>query len=819
MGFRYGMMKYFIAFLVFALLISSCTEERFLGIFNRVSVKHYPTDTPFVYNVKIKVKPENVSKGDLKTLSDNLPNYLDDSLRSLKIQRFGVFYKIKNPPVFDTTNISRSETFMKAYLNAQGYYHTHFEDSFYITPFKKEQRTTVVFTVDPGKITIIDSLGYNLADTVLRQIAERENVSKNSLIVPGKSPFSKTLIGNELDRLVNVYKNRGYMLFTRDNLYAEADTFNASLLQLPVDPFEQVQTIEKAELKKKENPTANIIIKSRDVNNDSTNLVDSAQLIRYRVGNIYFYPETRFTQVPDSMLKNPPPILYHDSTYTMYGNRGQFHFNPLRRNSFLHKGEFYHERLYTKTINNLSAIGAWQNVESRTTFRDSNIVDFHYFLIPSEKENVTLSLEASFNTGSDFVTTGNLFGLAVNATYINRNVWHSAVQATTSFVNGVELGLNPNTPFLQTFQSSLSHAYTFPNIIIPAVKHLILRKNNEIINAEKTTISMAARYSERNDFFRLRSLITNMSFDWRIKNKLWQLKIPNVEISSMDTLPLLKEQFVSNPFLRTAFNTGSIVSVILSFTSAYTPLKHTSQTNYYHFAVEEAGALTGFIHPLQNTLYRYIRVEGEYRKTFNFPRTSVAMRGFAGVGYNYGQQGTTLPFYKQFFAGGPNSMRAWALRQLGLGSSLVYDTAGTKDNAFRERYGDMQLEANLEYRYKIADFSSLKLGGVVFTDIGNIWNIKKDSLNPNSEFNLSRLGRDIAIGVGTGLRFDFNYFLIRIEGGIKLKDPARVENNGWLDIANFTWKNYEYERKDANGQVTSPDRYNFAIQLGIGLPF
>src|SRR5205085_10416537 len=136
---------------------------------------------------------------------------------------------------------------------------------------------TVVFTVDPGKVTIIDSLSYSLGDTTLRRIAERENVLKNSLIIPGKSPFSKALIGNELDRLVSVYKNRGYLLLSRDNLYAEADTFNTSLLQLLVDPFEQVQTIEEAEAKKKENPTASIAIKSRDVRNDSTNLVDSSQ--------------------------------------------------------------------------------------------------------------------------------------------------------------------------------------------------------------------------------------------------------------------------------------------------------------------------------------------------------------------------------------------------------------------------------------------------------------------------------------------------------------------------------------------------------------
>src|SRR5690349_21627709 len=98
MGFRYGMMKYIGALLLCAVFISSCTEEKFLFV-RRVSVKHYPTDTPFVYNVKINVKEDNISPADLKTLTDNLPGYLDDSLRSHKAHRFGLLYRIKNPPV------------------------------------------------------------------------------------------------------------------------------------------------------------------------------------------------------------------------------------------------------------------------------------------------------------------------------------------------------------------------------------------------------------------------------------------------------------------------------------------------------------------------------------------------------------------------------------------------------------------------------------------------------------------------------------------------------------------------------------------------
>ncbi len=626
------------------------------------------------------------------------------------------------------------------------------------------------------------------------------------------------------------------MLISRDNLIAEADTTDPAVLQISADPFEQIRTIEKAAERSRQNPVAKIVIKTRDINTDSTDLVDSSQIKQYRIGNIYFYPETDYTSLPDSLMEQTDlPVLYHKNEFTMYGTKHQFRIKPLRQHTFMREGNLYNDRLYLKTLNNLSSIGAWQNVDSRYKIRNSDseqadsvykdsfrvrvdTVDFHYFLVPAVKQNITVGLEASRNTG-DFLTTGNLFGLAVNATYLNRNVWHRAIQSSTTFRNGVELSLNKNLPLLQTFQTSLSHSYSFPTFILPQFITDLLVKQRERLDGVKTILSATGTYSERRDYFRIRQLVTNWGYEWKLRNKIWTIRIPNVELYSLDTLPNLITQLQANPFLRTAFTTGSIVSTIGTFNTSFTSPKHPGQNNFFRAAVEEAGGLSGNIHPWNNNIYRYVKGEVEYRKLFTLPTTSIVGRVFAGIGYNYGKVGQTLPFYKQFFAGGPNSMRAWSLRQLGLGSSLLSDTAGTKTVAFRDRYGDFQLEANLEYRYNIAQFSSLKLAGAFFTDVGNVWNIKKSPNNPNSEFNFSRLGKDIAIGVGTGLRFDFTYFLIRIDGGIKLKDPARLSNNGWLSLPNFSWRNHEFERRNDKGRVISPNRNNFAIQLGIGLPF
>ena len=153
-------------------------------------------------------------------------------------------------------------------------------------------------------------------------------------------------------------------------------------------------------------------------------------------------------------------------------------------------------------------------------------------------------------------------------------------------------------------------------------------------------------------------------------------------------------------------------------------------------------------------------------------------------------------------------MRAWGLRQLGLGSSQFYDTSSKSQNF--DRFGDMQLETNFEYRFNIVQLGSYKIGSALFTDMGNIWNTRDTKLDPNAGFEFNKLYKDLAIGVGTGLRIDFNYFLIRIDYAMKLKDPSRSYNNGWLDVNNMKWTEVK-----PNGTRVN----NYAWQFGIGLPF
>lgn len=796
---------------LYVLLVLSCL------LFSCTVVKDYPVGKPFVYNNIINITG-NLDKDEKKRLTNELSTYWDDSLFARKVQQFGVRYVLKKPPVFDTANISRTKLFMTGYLNTQGYYNIRFPglDSSYL-PFDtvdNQIRTTITINIDPGKNTIIDSLSFHLNNVYLDSISNA--FKKYSIITPGKTPFSKQVIANELDRLVALYRQKGNFLISRENLIAEVDTTDLSLLAITLDPFEQAQKIAQAAEKRKKNPTSIVDIQSRMEADSSVALADSIYFLQYHVGHIYYYPETeRYGLLgnPDSLITHSNQLTQTDiENYSVLYRKNLFRSQVLSEHTFQPFGALYNEESFYKTLNNFNQMGAWERVDYRTIVHNDT-VDFHYFLTPAKKQTISFNLEASRNTG-DFLSSGNLIGLALNTTYINRNVWHRAIQSTTALSNGVEFNFAQNNSLLQTIQSSLTHTYTFPRLITP-----FKIKQSGKTDALKTQLSLSAAYSERKDYFRIRSFVTGWGYSWRKKNVLWQYRPLNIELYSLDKLPLLDSAILVNPFLKTSFNTGSIVSQQLSFSLTYNDKHKSSNSNLVRVSLEESGALLGRFSAFRDNIYQYIKLEAEYRKLISRKKSAIALRAMGGIGYNYGSAdkfGNTLPFYKQFIAGGPNSMRAWGLRLLGLGSSLVSDTS----SSFRDRYGDMQMEANAEYRFTLAQFSSVKIGGALFTDIGNLWNLHEDALAPGSKFSLANLGKDLAIGVGTGIRFDFSYFLIRVDMGFKLKDPVRSANNGWLNIADFTWKNYEYSVKNpTTGKYSPPTRNNYAIQLGIGMPF
>ena len=243
--------------------------------------------------------------------------------------------------------------------------------------------------------------------------------------------------------------------------------------------------------------------------------------------------------------------------------------------------------------------------------------------------------------------------------------------------------------------------------------------------------------------------------------------------------------------------------MIVSQTLVYKILL-TNRTKQSAFKVgfEESGGLLGLIKSVDenNGLYRYVRMDMDFRHFINYKKSSWAFRVYGGMGVPFGKESsgkteTSLPYVRSFFAGGPSSMRAWQVRRLGPGSNKYFDTTGY------DRFGDIQLESNIEYRFNLGTVWGVKLKSAVFSDMGNVWFKEKqeDPKLAGSEFDISRLYKDIAVGAGTSIRLDFSYFLIRLDYAYRIKNPVYSDiNAGWFhDIRLLT------------GQ----------LQLGINYPF
>jgi hypothetical protein len=740
--------------------------------------KKYQKYKPFVYKTNINILAD-LPASKKTELRAGLENQLDDSLKVRTVLAIGIappfFYnRLSKPPVFDTIHVDRSKTFMSALLSANGYLNPVITDTFKIDTTRDQYRVTVDFFVTPGKAFRLDSVGYDLQTPELQQLALQNRA--RTFLKKG-DPYSLQNISSELDRLLSIYRDHGYYKISKEDIFAERDTVVAALIDPTIDPFEQAILLDELR-RRRENPTMTVVIKQRSMR-------DTSHLDKFHVGNISVYPDMSIIDdtlqsLKDSSTVNGVKFFYHSR---------QFKLPFVARNISLKSGDLYKQSNYFKTVNTFTNLGAWQQVDIDLFERYDTLplLDARIRLYPAKKQSLNVDFETSRNV-SDALTTGSLFGIGFIVGVRNRNAFRESIQTTTNVRFGVELGPN----FVQTAQTIVSHSIAIPRILKP------FRFKN--VDDPRTLININAAYTNRRDFFEVRSANASLGYSWSRRTKSLQWFPINLELTDViktDSFLTLEKKV---PTLKQSFNNGLIISTIF----AYNKQKITERrSTFYRARVESSGLATGFIKTLEEgNLRRFVKMNVEYKHFIKQPKSEWAFRTFAGYGYVYGKTGNepeyNLPFFKAFFAGGPYSMRAWPVRRLGPGSSKYYDTSSTKI----DRFGDMQLEGNVEYRFNLATIAGIKLESALFVDIGNIWARTVDSNNielKEAEFKLGRVYNDLAVGAGTSLRFDFDFFLIRLDWAYQLKNPAYSEKNGgWF-----------YNLKPLEGQ----------FQLGIGYPF
>lgn len=792
-----------------ALFLNSCTV-----------VQKYQKNVPFVFKNNIELKADDESKDEKAGIKSKLYTQIDDSARTSVKDKFFVFHYYIKPPSFDTSTIVESASNMHLALRNLGFYHPEISYDYDTVAAKKEQeRVTINYKVNAGKRTRIDTVAYIFDDPELEKLALATR--KESFLKPNM-PLTKIGISQETNRLVNLFKNNGYYKFTGDEIRATGDTSIAALTSVSEDPFEQLRLLAEA-TEKRNKPTVKLAF-------ILNKLPDTTILTKYYVNDIYVLPDY---QVGDS---------YRDSSlnetvfknFTIKYHRKLFKNSLLRENLSLKKGIVFRQNDYFKTINDYYKLGVWEtpNIDIIEQ-KDTNLLNLVVKLMPTQKYALDGNIEMSYsvnNTTSNITagTYGNLLGLSANLAVTDRNVGKSAIRMTNAVTAGVEFNTtNKNSygTFINSNEISLSNSLLFPKFIFP-LGHF----NNRNLISHQSIINTNISLVNRIDFYDQQIFNTAFGYTWtKNENHLWTLKLFNFDFRRLYNRSVaFNETLDQFPFLRYSFNTALVMGSGLSYTLVKANPKKPNLVHNLKLNFEESGLFWNLLKQKNKTaqngnffnkyLRDFIKIDAGYTYTINHPKSAIAFRTFTGVGIPLTKNDTTLPFFKQYFGGGPNSMRGWPVRGIGVGGQQLapYQTSGVR---FNDRTGDIQLEENVEYRFDVAPlFSNAVLFKMaVFTDIGNIWNFKNTKTfggEDSAQFKFKNLYKQLGVSSGVGFRFDFGYFLLRFDIAFRFKRPDLTENDGWqfpnINLSNIFGSSYDNRLW----------RYeNFGVTFGIGYAF
>lgn len=424
----------------------------------------------------------------------------------------------------------------------------------------------------------------------------------------------------------------------------------------------------------------------------------------------------------------------------------------------------------------------------------------------------------------------SLLGLAFSISQTRRNLWRSAgimeikgnVGAESQQLAGNTPATNTGTVF-NTIELGLGLALSLPRLSMP-----LRSLSTENLIDPRSRMQIQYSRQVRLDFSRelLRSsaawLWTNRT---RERYELVPVEISLARTSNKSAYLDSLLQTLNDPFLRFSFTNYINLASHISYTSDLLSTQGKLTRTNIEFAGNLISQFFRVFTSLSNSenkifgntpYFRYIRGDVEYRRYFKQDNDHVlASRIFVGLGVPLGSS-NILPLEKRYFSGGTNSIRAWLARSVGPGSYAGYGLR-------IDQFGECKLEMNVEERFSLIG----KLEGAVFVDAGNIWTLRDTTEGRSglANFRWNEFYREIAVGAGGGLRYDFDFFLIRLDVGVKLLDPAFVTGRRWVGarLSDSEWKQGGWTR-DLNGIQEAPrqipGKYPFtSVVVGINYPF
>lgn len=700
---------------------------------------------------------------------------------------------VEPPVLYDSTLQDKTAENMKSYLFHEGFFYAAVKDTVRFKGKKAEAR----YEIYPGARYFIKNWVLDADDSTVYHLL---NAQKNATFLKPGQPFTYTLLEREQSRLTEILRNEGYYKFTNENIRFVLDTLAPETAGIPQPDSADTLAAAGSAPAPRKMLSIRIIVRK----NEEPQAYD-----RFAISRVTILPDYRGRQDIGDTTRTRD---------TLEGVVFRYHQQYLRQrvilnHIFLEPNTYFRQKNYDKTISRLNDLGVFQYV--RIAFAEDTAqpqsLRAILLLSPTEKYDFVTNFEVS-NASTYFL------GNALSVTLYDRNLFKGANQLSISLAGGLESGYDGSNGnnFLDRFyllsrNAGINTSLIFPKFIGPFRDKWFGRSSTP-----RTIVGLGYNVLDRLNYFTLTNLKTNFTYNWKeSETKTWDVSPAFINVLR---LPRVSDSFQvrldSNDFLRNSYRENFIEGENITFT--YNNQAARALHNSYSFvrlSLEEAGGLLSGIHGISKGLggglnfsySQYVQLNADLRHYLKRPRAMAAFRFFAGVGLPYGNS-TTLPYIKQYFAGGAYSIRGWRIRTLGPGSSQPEEA---DRNNFIDRTGDIRLEWNAEYRFDLFKIfgNTMMINGAVFTDAGNIWLARKDPSYPGGEFRLDKLWQDIALSSGAGIRGDIGgLFVLRVDLAFPLKKPYVFQNSGWVlhDIApgNKDWR-----------------KENIVWQVAIGYPF
>jgi outer membrane protein assembly factor BamA len=519
----------------------------------------------------------------------------------------------------------------------------------------------------------------------------------------------------------------------------------------------------------------------------STHKADVTLLLRpYRTSDIQDTLHTRYTvRNIDYASGDPQDSVIH------------LRKNVLRENTFIREGKPYSASGLQNTYNHFGRLGAvkYTNISFEQD-PDSALLDAHIQLQTNKPSTLSFQPEGT-NTAGDL-------GAAASLTYENRNLFRGSesfsvqVRGAYEAIRGLE-GYSNQDYIEYSVESRLS----FPRFMMPFLSSEARRRT--IATSE---LSLTYDTQNRPEFHR-RVLSAGWRYKWSplSSRNQYQFDLLNLNYVFMPWISdTFRKEYLDNPTNYNAilrYNYEDLFIMKTGFGFSYNDGKTAIKTN-----IETAGNLLSLgsaifggnkddlnQYKVFNIAYaQYIKGDIDYtHHLISGYNDQLVFHVGLGIAYPYGNS-TILPFEKRYFSGGANSVSGWSVRSLGPGR--YKDKDGNIN--FITQTGDIKLDLNLEYRTHLF----WKFGGALFIDAGNIWTIRDYPSQPDGQFQIQNILKDLAVSYGMGLRLNFDYFIIRFDMGMKAVNPA-------------------YKTEDENHFPLIHPRLSrdFAFHFAVGLPF